>query len=139
MQLRLTTLALLFASSVSAQSGTDRVRANDNRARAGIFMMGALALRLEARLAQWHPQGDESPGARIPVFAEIGRPPQVPGPLIRVPGGTNVTVTVRNLIQNATLTIHGLHARPAIGADFNDSIQLAPGAVRTLRFRLDRP
>jgi FtsP/CotA-like multicopper oxidase with cupredoxin domain len=136
-RLALPGLLLLGATAVRAQ--TDRVRANDNRARAGIFMMGTLAIRLEARMAQWHPQGDDAPGASIPVFAEIGRPAQVPGPLIRVPGGTNVTVTVRNLIQNATLTIHGLHTRPAIGANFNDSIQLAPGAVQTLRFRLDRP
>ncbi|MGH7636839.1 MAG: multicopper oxidase domain-containing protein, partial [Gemmatimonadaceae bacterium] len=40
---------------------------------------------------------------------------------------------------NQVLTIHGLHTRPAIGAAFNDSIQIAPGTVHTLRFRLDRP
>src|SRR5688500_7993586 len=131
-------LALLLAASVTSAQ-TDRVRANDNRARAGIFMMGTLAIRLEARIAQWHPQGDDAPGAAIPVFAEIGRPAQVPGPLIRVPGGTNVIATVRNLVPNAVLTIHGLHSRPAIGAQFNDSIQLQPNAVQTLRFRLDRP
>jgi manganese oxidase len=129
---------VLLASTASAQTVTERVRANDNRARAGILMSGTQAVRLEARLAQWHPQGDDAPGAVIPVFAEIGRPAQVPGPLIRVPGGTNVTVTVRNLIPNATLTIHGLHSRPATPG-FSDSLQLAPGAVQTLRFRLDRP
>jgi FtsP/CotA-like multicopper oxidase with cupredoxin domain len=131
---------LLLASSVAAQARPlERVRPNDNRARSGIFSSGTLAVRLEARMAVWHPQGDDRPGAAIPVFAEIGRPAQVPGPLIRVPGGTDVIVTVRNLIPSAALTIHGLHSRPAIGAQFNDSIQLAPGAVRTLRFRLDRP
>jgi FtsP/CotA-like multicopper oxidase with cupredoxin domain len=131
---------LLLASSAAAQARpVERVRANDNRARAGIFSSGVLAVRLEARMAMWHPQGDDQPGAAIPVFAEIGRPAQAPGPLIRVPGGTDVIVTVRNLVPNAMLTIHGLHSRPAIGAQFNDSIQLAPGAVRTLRFRLDRP
>jgi FtsP/CotA-like multicopper oxidase with cupredoxin domain len=129
---------LVLASSASSQPVTERVRANDNRARAGILMSGTLAVRLEARLAQWHPQGDDAAGAVIPVFAEIGRPAQVPGPLIRVPGGTNVTVTVRNLIPNATLTIHGLHSRPATPG-FSDSLQLTPGAVQTLRFRLDRP
>jgi manganese oxidase len=129
---------LVLASTASSQTVTERVRANDNRARAGILMSGTLALRLEARMAEWHPQGDDAPGAVIPVFAEIGRPAQVPGPLIRVPGGTNVTVTVRNLIPNATLTIHGLHSRPATPG-FSDSLQLAPGAVQTLRFRLDRP
>ena len=129
---------LVLAWNVSAQGVPERVRANDNRARAGILMSGTLAVRLEARLAQWHPQGDDAPGAVIPVFAEIGRPAQVPGPLIRVPGGTNITVTVRNLVPNATLTIHGLHSRPATPG-FTDSLQLSPGAVQTLRFRLDRP
>ena len=138
-RLLLVTGILLTASSAPAQSRMERVRPNDNRARSGVTMSGTLAVRLEARLAEWHPQGEDAPGAVIPVFAEIGRQAQVPGPLIRVPGGTNVIVTVRNLVPNAVLTIHGLHSRPAIGAAFNDSIQLAPGTVQTLRFRLDRP
>jgi FtsP/CotA-like multicopper oxidase with cupredoxin domain len=131
-------LAMGLGSSAAAQP-MQRVRANDNRARAGIFLSGVLAVRIEARMAQWHPQGDDAPGAAIPAFAEIGRPAQVPGPLIRVPAGTNVTVTVRNLIPNTVLTVHGLHARPAIAGQYSDSIQLGPGAVQTLRFRLDRP
>lgn len=137
----LTTAALLLlgAGSTHAQQTFERVRPNDMRARAGMTMAGTVAIRMEARLAQWHPQGDEMPGVLIPVFAEIGRPAQVPGPLIRIPGGTNVIVTVRNMIPNQMLTIHGLHTRPAIGAAFNDSIQIAPGTVHTLRFRLDRP
>jgi FtsP/CotA-like multicopper oxidase with cupredoxin domain len=141
-------VALGFASTASEaiaqvpaspQARIERVRANDNRTRAGISSGKVLAVRLEARMASWHPNGDDAPGAVIPVFAEIGRPAQVPGPLIRVPGGTDVILTMRNFIPNATLTIHGLHSRPAIGEQFNDSIQLAPGAITTLRFRLDRP
>jgi FtsP/CotA-like multicopper oxidase with cupredoxin domain len=131
--------ALAQIPVVKQQPGADRVRANDNRTRAGVSSGNFLAVRLEARLAAWHPDGDAAPGAIIPVFAEIGRPAQVPGPLIRVPGGTDVIITVRNAIPNQTLTIHGLHSRPAIGEFFNDSITLAPGAVSTLRFRLDRP
>lgn len=135
------TTAILLITGVHAQAqpGYERVRPNDMRARAGVTMAGTVAIRMEARLAQWHPQGDDMPGVLIPVFAEIGRPAQVPGPLIRVPGGTNVIVTVRNMIPNQMLTIHGLHTRPAVGAAFNDSIQIAPGTVHTLRFRLDRP
>ena len=131
---------LLFAGvAAQAQATNERARPNDNRTRAGVTMAGTVAIRMEARLAQWYPQGDDAPGMVIPVFAEIGRPAQVPGPVIRVPGGTNVIVTVRNMVPNQMLTIHGLHTRPAIGAAFNDSIQVAPGAVHTLRFRLDRP
>jgi FtsP/CotA-like multicopper oxidase with cupredoxin domain len=134
-----TALLLFAAAAAQAQATYERARPNDNRARAGVTMAGTVAIRMEARLAQWHPQGDDAPGIVIPVFAEIGRPAQVPGPVIRVPGGTNVIVTIRNMIPNHMLTIHGLHSRPAIGATFNDSVQVGPGAVHTLRFRLDRP
>lgn len=94
---------------------------------------------MEARLAEWHPDGEDRPGAVVPVFAEIGRQASIPGPLIRVPAGTDVITVVRNAVPNTVLTIHGLHSRPAIGAAFNDSIQLAYGQIQTLRFRLDRP
>ncbi len=134
---------LLAATAAAAQTPPMEVaRFNDNRARAGLSSGNVLAVRIEARLAMWHPNGDDQPGAPIPVFAELGRPAQVPGPLIRVPGGTDVIAIVRNAIPGATLTIHGLHARPAIappGTTFNDSIVLAPGAIQQVRFRLDRP
>ncbi|HEX7938629.1 MAG TPA: multicopper oxidase domain-containing protein, partial [Gemmatimonadaceae bacterium] len=134
-------VAVIVASRALAQ-GPERVRANDNRARAGVQGSNTLAIRMEARMAMWYPDGDDKPGAMIPVFAELGRAPQVPGPLIRAPGGTDVIVMVRNAIPNATLTIHGLHTRPAIaapGASFNDSVVIAPGTFQTLRFKLDRP
>ncbi|MEX2177486.1 MAG: multicopper oxidase domain-containing protein [Gemmatimonadaceae bacterium] len=138
-----TVLALLAilacAGSAAAQPRYEIARSNDNRARAGLSSGNILAVRIEARIAVWHPNGEDQAGAAIPVFAEIGRPSQVPGPLIRVPGGTDVIATVRNTIPNRTITIHGLHARPAGGGAFNDSIQLVPGQVSTLRFRLDRP
>jgi len=128
-----------FAPSGRAQVARERVRANDNRARAGILSGKMLALRMEARLAEWHPDGDDRPGAVIPVFAEIGRQASIPGPLIRVPAGTDIITVVRNAVPNTVLTLHGLHSRPAIGAAFNDSIQLTYAQIQTLRFRLDRP
>lgn len=138
--LRFCALVMLAGAPViGAQSRVERVRANDNRARAGVMGAGVLAIRFESRLGEWHPQADDAPGATVPAFAEIGRPPQIPGPLIRVTGGTDVIAVVRNAVPNTTLTIHGLHSRPAIGAAFNDSIQLTYGQIQTVRFRLDRP
>jgi len=131
--------ALGCANLLGAQARYEVVRPNDNRARAGISSGNVLAVRLEARVAVWHPSGEDQPGAAIPVFAEMGRQAQVPGPLIRVPGGTDIIATVRNAIPGQMLTIHGLHSRPVAGAAFNDSIQLVPGQITTLRFRLDRP
>src|SRR5688500_14598426 len=138
--LRFAPLLLAAATQLAAQTPPmERARFNDNRARAGLSNGNILAVRLEARMAMWHPNGDDQPGAPIPVFAELGRPAQVPGPLIRVPGGTEIIAIVRNSVPGATLTIHGLHSRPAVGAAFNDSIVLAPGAIQQLRFKLDRP
>ncbi len=133
-------VALALASGAAAQTPPlERVRLNDNRARAGLSNGNILVIRLETRLAMWYPTGDDQPGTPIPVFAEMGRQAQVPGPLIRAPGGTDVIVVVHNALPADTITIHGLHSRPAVGAQFTDSIRLAPRAVQTLRFRLDRP
>jgi len=135
-------MSLTSASVAHAQAGgavRERVRGNDNRARAGVLSGSTLALRMEARLAEWHPDGDDRPGVLVPVFAEIGRQASIPGPLIRVPAGTQVITVVRNAVPNTVLTIHGLHSRPVVGAAFNDSIQLNYAQIQTLRFKLDRP
>jgi manganese oxidase len=133
------TCAILVLSNSAASQVRERVRSNDNRARSGILSGNTLALRMEARIAEWHPQGDDAPGVAIPVFAEIGRQASVPGPLIRVPAGATVITVLRNAVPNTILTIHGLHSRPVVGAAFNDSIQLTYGQIQTLRFKLDRP
>lgn len=136
----ITSLALLACGWVTAGAqARERVRANDNRARAGILSGSTLALRMEARLAEWHPDGEDRPGALVPAFAEIGRQASIPGPLIRVPAGTEVITVVRNAVPNTVLTLHGLHSRPVVGSAFNDSIQLNYAQIQTLRFRLDRP
>jgi hypothetical protein len=67
----------LFASLVTGRRSpewppADRVRPNDNRAPAGVLRNGILTLRLEARVAEWHPDGDENPGALVPAFAVDG-------------------------------------------------------------------
>jgi FtsP/CotA-like multicopper oxidase with cupredoxin domain len=53
----------------------------------------------------------------------------VPGPLIRVPAGTRLRITIRNdLAQPAT--VHGLHEHEGM----RDSVVIAPGESRELRF-----
>jgi FtsP/CotA-like multicopper oxidase with cupredoxin domain len=116
---------------------SDRVRPNDNLEPAGTLRDGILTVGLEARLATWHPDGDQAPGAEVPAFAEEGREPRIPGPLIRVPAGTEVVIRVHNAVPRDTLVVHGLHARPLTTSA--EPLRLAPGASQEVRFRLDAP
>ena len=108
------------------------INANDNRLPHGSLKDGVLTIELEAREGTWYPEQRDGPGLRVQVFAEPGRSPEIPGPLIRVPEGTEIRVTVRNAIPGATLVIHGLHTRPG---NPDETIQLASGERREVRFR----
>ena len=123
-------------ATLAPVSGAERIVANDNRRPAGVLTGRVLTIALEARVATWYPEGDTGPGADIPAFAEVGKPAQVPGPLVRVSAGTRVIATIRNALENDTLTVHGLHTR-APGARPGTPIQLAPGAERRVEFQLD--
>jgi len=113
-----------------------RIEPNDNRTPAGHVADGVLTLRLVVRQAEWFPQAAEGPSVVVPAFAEEGKAPQVPGPLIRVPAGTVLDITVTNQLSDTGLTIFGLSERPAVGPD---SVRLAPGESRRFRFRAGAP
>jgi FtsP/CotA-like multicopper oxidase with cupredoxin domain len=136
MLLALASTAYLLACA--PRSG-ERVLINDNRNPAGTLRNGVLTLHLEARVATWHPDADDDPGVDVQAFAESGRQPQIPGPLIRVPAGTVVDLTMRNGASNTTLVVHGLSSRSPRGATGTDSIVVPFGAAPRLRFRLDVP
>lgn len=72
---------------------------NDNRTSAGTLRDGVLTVRLVVKPALWYPEGSQ--GCAIPqnVFAEDGKAPQIPGPLLRVAAGTEVRVIIRNALQ----------------------------------------
>jgi FtsP/CotA-like multicopper oxidase with cupredoxin domain len=118
------------------QSGSAAVAVpNDNRAPAGRLLNGALTLQLEARDATWYPE--DTAGAALPVyaFAEAGKPASVPGPLIRVPVGTEIQVSFRNSLARP-VRLRGLQSRA--GASL-DSITVEAGATQEIRFRADVP
>jgi FtsP/CotA-like multicopper oxidase with cupredoxin domain len=122
-----------------SSASVERVVVNDNRRPAGTLHAGVLTLRLDARLAEWHPDGDAAAGAVVPAFAEEGGPARIPGPLIRVPAGTRVALTVRNSLARP-LTLRGLHdrGRGAIAATAG-ILELAPGVSRDVSFVLEAP
>jgi len=118
----------------------ERAAINDNRRPAGVLRNGILTLHLDTRQADWHPDGDAAPGASVPAFAEDGKAPSIPGPLIRVSAGTMVDLTVRNSLSR-TLTITGLRDRVSSASTKPnvDPIVLKPGETRALRFTLASP
>lgn len=115
----------------TARVNSETVQANDNRRPAGLLRNGVLTVRLEARNGFWEP-GD-SHGSRLPVaaFAETGRPLTTPGPLLRVPVGTEVRATIRNRLE-APMWLHGMGATRGVAGD---SVLIEPGATREVRFR----
>ena len=115
----------------------ERVTPNDNRTAAGVMRDGLLEIRLDARLAMWHPDAEDGPGALTPAFASDDAAPSIPGPLVRVPAGTTVRVMLRNSLAD-TMRVQGLHDRTSPAADAAPVV-LAPGATQTLTMRLDEP
>src|SRR5262245_53568054 len=111
--MRCAEVCLTIVALVACRSNAvDRARPNDNRAAAGIARDGVLTLQLEAREATWYPDGDGGPSLQLPMFAEVGHAAQNPGPMIRVPAGTTIALSVHNALRNSTLVVYGLHTRP---------------------------
>ena len=115
---------------------SERALPNDNRVPAGKLHAGVLTLRLEARAAAWYPEDFAGPAVPVFAFAEAGGPVTIPGPLIRVPLGTTLQVTVHNTLDRP-MRLRGLQARESIAE--LDSLLLAPGAEQQISFRADLP
>jgi FtsP/CotA-like multicopper oxidase with cupredoxin domain len=67
-------------------------------------------LRLRAAAGSWRPEGAAGPALQVESMGEEDGPLQAPAPLIRVPAGTEVVVSVRNELD-AALKVYGLCAR----------------------------
>jgi FtsP/CotA-like multicopper oxidase with cupredoxin domain len=119
----------LSGQSASADSRS-RIHANSNRAAAGRLEHGVLTLHLELRQGDWYPEADAGPSITVYAFGEEGEGLQVPGPLIRVPEGSEIHVTLHNLLA-ATAVVHGLHQHPG---DAKAVVEVPSQETRELRF-----
>lgn len=116
-----------------ARSDAPVIRWHDNDRPAGTLRDGRLTVALEVVPGEWRYLGEERPGVPVLAFREVGRAPENPGPLIRVPEGTEMEVSVRNGAEG-TLVVHGLTARRT---EHLDSLVVPPGETRTARFTAD--
>lgn len=124
-----------FPISPQAGSVPPVAVANDNRQPAGVLRDGSLSLRLEVALTRWQAEGESGATRTLEAFAEEAQAPRIPGPLVRVPEGTEMHVAVTNRL-GVSLRLHGMMARPG---DPNGVVEIAPGATRNMRFKSGRP
>ena len=125
-----------LATPKPSQVTLPRIEANRNLAPAGELAGGVLTVRLEIRDGEWYPEAETGPAVVVQALGEEGRALQIPGPLIRVPEGTEVRATVRNVLQKDTVRLYGLHGRPG---DVREPLEISSGEIREVRFRLTAP
>lgn len=127
---------LALASAAPQRKDLPRIRTHDNDRPAGTLIGHVLRVHLDTRNGSWFPDADDGPSAPMVAFAEAGKAPQIPGPLIRVPAGTEVIASVTNSLSDGTLTVYGLVSRPAPSGD-SGVVKIPPGETREVRFQLD--
>jgi len=81
-------------------------------------------------MGEWSPEENDGPALKVAAFREEGGRLSTPGPLLRVPEGTEIDATVYNRLDQP-LTVHGLHARPG---NANEVLIVAPGESREVKF-----
>ncbi len=114
-------------------AGAPLATVNQNRVPAGVLDKGTLKLSLDVVEAAWRAEGPGDPVVRALAFAETGRAPSIPGPMLRAPVGTTVQLTLRNR-SDSVVTFNGFRLNLDAAAD---TVRVAPGASRQLTFRLD--
>src|SRR5215469_15387330 len=82
-------LLLLVAFSASSES-LPPILANQNHVPAGTLRDGILTIHLEIAKGVWHPEAENGVALSVYAFGESGKSLQNPGPLIRVPQGTEI-------------------------------------------------
>ncbi len=92
-----------------------------------------LVLRLTVTPGFWKILGEHDPAFTVLAFAEAGKPPTIPGPLIRVRVGTPIRVRLGNPVPD-TLIVWGL----GNGVAIPDSVLVPPGEI-TISFVARNP
>ncbi|HEU4786255.1 MAG TPA: multicopper oxidase domain-containing protein [Gemmatimonadaceae bacterium] len=126
-------LFALLASSAATPRAPETVRPNDNRHTAGVLANRVLTLKLEARTGVWYPEGEAGRALDAAAFAEVGKPLSTPGPLIRVPVGTDIHASIHNTLDKP-LTVFGFGATRGM----SDSVVIAPDETKEVAFKAEQ-
>jgi len=127
------------SAGVLAPTPSRVILANDNRVPAGALSHGVLRIALDARNGLWYPDGPNGADLPVEAFGESGRAPQIPGPLIRVPVGTEIVARIRNSMPGAVVSVVSSTRVPATwrplavdGADLPATLRIAQPAIATI-------
>lgn len=132
------TIAMLAHGPRRRTEPAAEVRPNANTEPAGVLRGNVLTVALEARASLWHLNGANQAPMTVEAFAEPGKRPLMPGPLVRAPQGTELRLAIRNSL-NLPLTMFFPAAVSVAGSPEMDSMVVAPGAVRSMTVRLAVP
>ena len=121
--------------SAAAPPSLPRIAANTNQHAAGAMSGDTLTIELEICEGAFYPEDDLGPSLHVFAFGERGKQLQIPGPMIRVPQGTQIHATIHNLIARDVF-IHGMHSRPGKN---DDTFEVTGGATRDITFSTGSP
>ncbi len=127
----LVTRAASAAQFHPSRAALSRVVANDNRTPAGTLRNGVLTIELSVVMARWYPEAADGPFVDLPVFAEEGKAPTIPGPLVRAPKGTRLRLVVRNALGDSTIGLWGMGMTTTSDTV---TIPVRPGASHVVEF-----
>ena len=131
---RLTPLLALLAVTSAMSRVPESIAPNDNRHAGGSLGGKVYRIKLEAREGLWRPEGENGRAIPVAAFAEEGKDLTNPGPLIRVPVGTEVHATIHNTLS-----------KPLIVAGFgktrgmSDSVIVKPDERASVSFTATTP
>lgn len=126
-------ILLCVLTATLAVASLEPIVPNQNHTPAGSLREGVLSIQLEIAEGQWRPEADDGMALRVYAFGESGHTLQNPGPLIRVPQGSQVRASLHNALPLA-ITVYGLGE---LGS--NAHVDVAPGRTEHVEFKATTP
>jgi FtsP/CotA-like multicopper oxidase with cupredoxin domain len=126
---------LLLVTLAAFSESLPPILANQNHVLAGTLRGGILTIHLEIAKGVWHPEAEDGVALSVYAFGESGKSLQNPGPLIRVPQGTEIQAWLHNALP-ISVAVHGLGERTG---DSDAVVRVAPGTVEQVHFTTKTP